>query len=236
MGETKKTVLFIVEGVSDKAALEKIFKKIYRRDKNIDFKFADGDISSDPDVTVHNVEARIYKIVDAFIKDKKLKKSDIYQVIQIFDMDGAYIPDENIIVGETYAFTYSTTGISCKDVEKVKERNQHKRDIMDFLLRIHAINDLSYEMYFMSCNLDHALYDEINLDKDKKQEYADAFYERFIDKEHMFIEFLRTDVVNGVPNTLPDSWKYIKDELHSVERHSNLHVYFIMHPKPDGLF
>ena len=79
----------------------------------------------------------------------------------------------------------------------------------------------------MSCNLDHALYNELNLDKELKQEYADAFYERFIGKENKFIDFLNSDVVNGTPSTLLDSWKYIRTGLHSVERHTNLHVYFV---------
>lgn len=35
--ETRKTVVFIVEGNSDKKALEKIFQKIYKR-KDIVFK------------------------------------------------------------------------------------------------------------------------------------------------------------------------------------------------------
>ena len=36
--ETKKVVIFIVEGSSDKKALEKIFQKIYKH-KNIVFKY-----------------------------------------------------------------------------------------------------------------------------------------------------------------------------------------------------
>ena len=151
-------------------------------------------------------------------------------------MDGAYVPDEAITEGGTNAFVYSTKGIQCKDTEKVIARNEHKRDVMDYLLSVGDIKGISYEMYFMSCNLDHALYDEINLDKEKKQDYADAFYEKFLDREEKFIEFLNTDVVNGVPGTYPASWKCIKEELHSVERHTNLHVYFTAHPKPDGLF
>ena len=107
---------------------------------------------------------------------------------------------------------------------------------MDYLLSVGDIKGISYEMYFMSCNLDYALYDEINLDKEKKQDYADAFYEKFLDREEKFVDFLNADVVNGVPGTYSASWKYIKEELHSVERHTNLHVYFIVHPKPDGLF
>lgn len=51
MGTTRKTVLFIVEGSSDKTALEKIFRSIYKNNKNIEFKFTDGDISSDEATT-----------------------------------------------------------------------------------------------------------------------------------------------------------------------------------------
>ena len=56
MAKEKKTIIFIVEGSSDKAALENIFKKIYRRNKEIDFGFTNGDITSDPTVTIANVE------------------------------------------------------------------------------------------------------------------------------------------------------------------------------------
>lgn len=75
----------------------------------------------------------------------------------------------------------------------------------------------------------------VNLDKDLKQDYADVFYEKFIGKERLFIEFLKKDVVNGVPDSFPASWNYIKQELHSLERHTNLHIYFSRYPLPDGL-
>ena len=53
----------------------------------------------------------------------------------------------------------------------------------------------------MSCNLDHVLYDKQNLDIEEKDNYADAFYEAFKGKEFLFIDFIRTDAVNGVPDT-----------------------------------
>jgi hypothetical protein len=87
----------------------------------------------------------------------------------------------------------------------------------------------------MSCNLDHALYNEINLDEALKQEYADDFYEKFTGKEHLFPRFIELDVVNGVPDKMGASWRYIKEDLHSLERHTNLHIYFKIHPNPDGL-
>ena len=235
MAKEKKTIIFIVEGSSDKAALENIFKKIYRRNKEIDFGFTNGDITSDPTVTIANVENRIYEAVQEVIKDKKLKNSDVIQIVQIFDMDGAYIPDSAIVNGPTYAFEYSTTNITCTYPQRAIGRNKDKRDILEYLLNQTMIKSFPYEMYFMSCNLDHALYNEINLDKNLKQEYADEFYEKFIGKEYLFPAFLESDVVNGVPNNMGASWRYIKEGLHSLERHTNLHIYFKTHPNPDGL-
>ena len=235
MAQEKKAIIFIVEGPSDKSALEKIFKKIYRRNKKIDFGFTNGDITSNPMTTLDNVEDKIYEAIQDVIKDKKLKNSDVIQVVQLLDMDGAYIPDSAIIEGETKEFEYSTTNISCVKHERIIERNENKRKIMDYLLSIKNIKSFPYEMYFMSCNLDHALYDEINLKKELKQEYADIFYEQFIGKEFLFPKFLESDVVNNVPNEMMASWRYIKQDLHSLERHTNLHIFFKMHPNPDGL-
>ncbi len=235
MGEKRKVVLFIVEGSSDKQALEKIFQKIYRRSRNIDFKCTDGDISSDEKIDETNVKDRIREIIQDFLDDQKLEKNDIFQVIQLFDMDGAYVPESAIKKGESEHFLYSLDSISCKNPERIKDRNKRKSKVMDYLLSLDVIWDIPYEMYYMSCNLDHALYNEMNLDKESKQDYADAFYERFIGKENKFIDFLVTDVVNGVPDSFPASWRYIKEDLHSLGRHTNLHIYFTKHPRPDGL-
>lgn len=231
----KKMVLFIVEGSSDQAALEGILKKIYKRQKDIGFKVTDGDITSNPTVTIQNVEKRIWENVKSFFDEKKLNKSDIIQLVQIFDMDGIYVPDNAIISGSTYAFRYSTTDISCTNPQRAIERNYIKREIMDYLRTLTEINRYPYEMYYMSCNLDHALYNEINLDKELKQKFADEFYEKFIGKEYMFPEFLKTDVSNGVPDSYPASWRYIKENLRSLERHTNLHIYFDRNPIPGGL-
>ena len=247
MAETKKTVLFIVEGASDKSALEKIFRTIYRRNKNIEFKFTQGDITSNPNLqdllestksyeqVWRTIEKQIYQTVQEFMRERKLNKRDIFQVIQLFDTDGAYIPEECIINGPTYGFQYSLTNISCTNPERAKKRNELKSQILDHLQTLHEIEGFPYEMYYMSCNLDHALYNEQNLDKDDKQAYADQFYEKFLGKEYMFPEFLKSDVVNGVPNTVSESWRYIKEGVHSLERHTNLHIYFIKYPTPDGL-
>ncbi len=225
----EKAVVFIVEGATDKKALENIFKKIYQH-KEIHFEFTCGDLSSDENINTGNIESEIYKLVDAYRKDKKLKISDIWQIIHIFDMDGAYIDDTHIVHGDSPNFVYSTNNISCKNIEKIKKRNIHKCSLMDYLLKCQSIKNISYKCYYLSSNLDHALYNKLNLTEDEKTEYANVFYEFFMGKEQLFIKFLEMEVVNGVPDSFPKSWKYIKEDLHSLERHTNLNLYFKDNP------
>ncbi|WP_310602414.1 hypothetical protein [Anaerosporobacter sp.] len=226
---TRKTVFFIVEGNTDKTALEKIFKTIYKK-RDIRFEFTNGDITSDDLIDKINMCEIIYKKVEKYMNENKLKKTDIWKIVQIFDTDGTYIPETAIFKGKSSEFVYSTTGIECKDVMKVKNRNSRKRDKMDYLLSLSDIKGIPFQCYFMSCNLDHALYNQQNLIDEDKRKYADAFYEKFIGIEKYFIDFLKIDVVNGVPDSFPASWRYIKEDSHSLERHTNLHIYFMENP------
>lgn len=224
-----KAVIFIVEGATDKKALENIFKKIYKH-KDIHFEFTHGDLTSDETVNTTNVEDKIYEFVDKYRKYKSLKRSDIWQIVHIFDMDGAYIDDSKIIQGDSTEIVYSTENISCKNIQKPINRNKHKRELMDYLLSLNDIKGISYRCYYLSSNLDHALYDQLNLSDEQKSQYAQVFYEQFMGKEMLFIKFLDIEVVNGVPESFPASWKYIKEDLHSLQRHTNLNIYFKENP------
>ena len=224
-----KAVIFIVEGATDKKALENIFKKIYRH-KDIHFEFTHGDITSDENIDKGNVETEIYKFVDKYRKDKKLKLSDIWQIVQIFDTDGTYIDNSNIIQGDSTEIIYSTENISCKNIQKVKDRNRHKREMMDYLLKCDNIKGIPYRCYYLSSNLVHALYNQLNLSDELKSQYSQVFYEQFMGKESLFIKFLEMEVVNGVPESFPASWRYIKEDLNSLHRHTNLNIYFKENP------
>lgn len=112
-----KVVLFIVEGATDKRALASIFRKIYRN-RTVRFEFTHGDITSDETISIKNVEDEIYKYVKSYIDISKIKKSDIWQIVQIFDMDGAYADDSRIVEGETREFFYTEKEISCKTMKR----------------------------------------------------------------------------------------------------------------------
>lgn len=102
--------------------------------------------------------------------------------------------------------------------------------MMDYLLTLDKIKSIPYRCYYMSSNLDHALYNQFNLDDESKKKYANAFYEKFMGREQLFINYLDMEVVNGVPESFPESWRYIKRDLHSLQRHTNLNIYFKENP------
>lgn len=181
-------------------------------------------------MTVDNVKTIISDIIKPYMKQDKLKKSDVWQIVQIFDVDGAYVPESAVLDGDSRKFEYTTSTISCNNKESVLIRNNHKKEVMKFLLEQDEINGIPYRCFFMSSNLDHALYGKQNLSEEDKKKYAYSFYRMFEGKEKLFLEYLKRDVVNGVPDSYPASWKYIQEDLHSLERHSNLHIYFIENP------
>lgn len=66
---TRKTVIFIVEGNTDKTALENIFRKIYKN-KNINVEVTQGDITSDAAIKDEDLENVIFSLVKNYMDDK----------------------------------------------------------------------------------------------------------------------------------------------------------------------
>lgn len=228
-GKSKKAVVFVVEGQTDKDALEHILKVLYK-DKQIEFVITSGDITTREDVTVANVENMLADTVEKVLNYDKLTWEDVYQVIHIIDTDGCFIPDDRIAQGDVTRFEYSDNGITCPDKSRCIARNEHKRAVVNYLLNQETLGSKHYEMYFMSCNIDDALHGEKNLSVEEKEDMSLAFQDAFLGNEKKFVDYLLQESVNGVPDSFTSSWRYIKEGLHSVERHTNFHLYFKRNP------
>ena len=96
MANRKKIVLLIVEGEADEAALAPLIRKIVQRE-DILVKICEGDVTSKRYITrEQNVVSEVGRRISEFIRLRKIKKSDILQIIHVVDTDGAYIKDEFI--------------------------------------------------------------------------------------------------------------------------------------------
>ena len=86
----KKYVLVIVEGASDKAALEVLFTR-FCCPKGTETIVTHGDITSDKNVSESNIINKVCRHIKDFASERKLKQADIQQVVHIIDTDGAFI-------------------------------------------------------------------------------------------------------------------------------------------------
>lgn len=227
----KKFILVIVEGPSDRAALDILFTR-FCCPQGTETIVTHGDITSDDNVTESNIIARVCRYIKDFVAERKLKKTDIQQVIHIIDTDGAFIPDDRITQDDSAdGFVYSDIGISAKDISEVKRRNAGKRSkIWKLLCNGKMWKDIPYSLYYMSCDLDHALYNKRGSDDLTKENDAHAFAKKYRDDIPCFVKFI-TESDFSVCDDYKNSWDYIQQGLNSLQRHSNLGLFF--KAKPD---
>lgn len=221
----KKYVLVIVEVTSDKAALEILFTR-FCCPKGTETIVTHGDITSDEKVSESNIINKVCQHIKDFLYESKLKKSDILQLIHIIDTDGAFIPDSRITQDDLAdGFVYSDTMIMARDISNVVSRNNRKRANVEKLLCTHTIWGIQYSVYYMSCDLDHALYNKRGSDDLTKERDAHAFAKKFRDDIPGFVKFI-TESDFSVCDGYKESWNYIKQGENSLQRHTNLGLFF----------
>ncbi|QYR55798.1 hypothetical protein [Fusobacterium hwasookii] len=221
----KKVILFLVEGASDLTSLE--FIDNVNADETIRFQITSGDITSKSGVSPQNCREEINKILLSFLVRSKLRKTDIIKIIHILDIDGVYIPEISIVEDKNVTkFLYTLNGIIAPSKEAVQKRNEAKKQILEKLLITSEINSIPYEMYYMSCNLEHVLHNKlVDMEEDEKKELANKFADRFYEKEIEFINFInRKDF--KVLGDYKTTWNFIKEGLNSVNRYSNFWLFF----------
>ena len=157
----------------------------------------------------------------------KLKKSDIFEVIQVVDTDGVFIPDNLIIEDQSCKeFKYTRDNIFFYNKSKVVERNKRKRENLNRIINIKSIcKDIPYHIYYMSSCLDLALYNKLNSTDDEKEEDSFEFVEKYENNLDSFIDYLCKSDFSKCESYL-ESWNFIKEGKHSLERYTNLGLCF----------
>ena len=220
---SKKIVFVIVEGPSDDEALELFIQRIYNNSAHVHIVY--GDITTDRFTNPSNIVRRIHDMVGKYAKDSHLNlRTHFQQIVHILDMDGAYIPDNAIVydASKQEAF-YSTKCIRVANVQGIIERNKKKRACLDRLSITSSIGGIPYQAYYMSCNLDHVLHDKLNSSDSEKERDSILFARQYKDNLSGFISFI-SDSSFSVCGEYIKSWNFIKQNLHSLGRHTNFGI------------
>ena len=220
----KKIVFVIVEGPSDEEALGVLLNRIYDS-KAVYVQVMHCDITTELDVNTGNVVAKIGDVVKKYA-GRTFKSGDFSRIIHITDTDGAFIPDDAVVEDAAAVKPlYSATEIRTQRKSGIENRNLRKRECLNRLSSASRIWGVPYQIYYMSCNLDHALYGKLNSTDDEKESDSFAFAKKYRDDIPSFMKYI-SESDFSVVGSYPQSWQYISEGLHSLERHTNFGLCF----------
>lgn len=219
----KKVVLVIVEGSSDDTALGVMLNQIYDKDK-VYVHIMHGDITTRKGVRSDNIVGKIGNEIRKYAKSNRYTSKDFKQIIHIVDTDGAYIPNENIILDSAHnKIFYESDGIHTPDQQGIIDRNKQKTDNLYRLRGTGQIWNVPYRIYYMSCNLDHVLHNKRNSMDDEKETDAYIFAKKYKNDIEGFVKFIcESDF--SVSGDYKESWVYIENGLNSIDRYTNLGI------------
>ncbi len=226
MAKTKKVILFIVEGITDKTALGNVLTNLIENEA-IHFAMTEGDITTKNDVNAGNVISRVNAEVKKALDKNKFQSKDLECIIHLIDTDGAFIPASAIQHNSKAArIEYSETSIQTAHWDYILKRNQKKTILINILRGKKEINKKPYKVFYFSRNMEHVFHNKIHeLEKEEKMDLADCFDDKYGDNPQDFLSFIRsTDF--ATQGDYEETWDFIKQGTHSLERWSNFHLFF----------
>ena len=225
MSNTKKVILFLTEGITDKVSLEGILTNLLAKEK-VRFHVIDGDLTAREDVNAQNVVNAVTQCIKDFIAQKSFKRSDILLVVHLADTDGAFVPAEAVKYFDTERPLYFDDCIETKNPNAIRRRNSTKTAALDRLTEQKTIYSISYKIYFFSRCLEHVLHNvQAKLTKKEKMKLAEDFSDKYAERPDLFIDFISSKdfAVNG---DYRQTWDFIRKDLNSLKRFCNFHLFF----------
>ena len=220
----KKIMLFIVEGPTDETSLSTVLSRIFSSD-TVKFQVVHGDVLTRDFVAPDRIIAAVNEQIKLF-RGNIYKPGDFCKVVHLADTDGAFIPEDAVVAeaveGRQYPF-YTDTQILTPEPANIIDRNARKGRNIAKLASTGRVGGIPYSFYYFSCNLDHVLHGRNNLSEAEKIACSRDFDLQYADDPNAFIRFMK-DESFAVQGTYQETWAFIKQGTHSLERHSNFRI------------
>ncbi len=228
---TKKYVLFIVEGKNDQIEIQAMLRAYCAN--SLQDKYVDIYLPYNGDITFDETEKTITgKLTEAVLSWRRgetrlhpfhpVSPSDVAKIIHVIDTDGAFIPEDAIIADDVGDVEYNEDGIRCGDRAFIVGRNRKKAKAIKKLLSVPRIDNIPYEVFFVSCNMDHVLFGTRNPASKSKGPNARYFAAHCKSPDDLSLSVFGEGIRFDGP--FPESWSFIQVDMNSLNRHTNLNL------------
>lgn len=206
-----------------------------------------GDITSRNGVQPDKLQMLMNKLVIMpCLDENSLMPKYVTEIVHIVDIDGIYVDDAQVVAADTEIPlehpVYEDTLIRANDPVKLRERNVRKRANIEMLLQFQKegfpiqnfydtgygnkattkVHTVPYSLYYFSCNLDHFIVNDRNLDSYLKVYSADLFARKYGNSLNDFIEYIRTEDSAVKSMSYQESWDMLKEGNNSLSRFTNI--------------
>lgn len=233
-GNIKRVVIVIVEGISDQVTFENYLNALCK-DKAIFFSVYKGDLLTDYSKDTESVNDILKTIVYECANTVSFKIEDVAMVIQLIDTDGVFAKNvvmQDLSLTSQNSTLYFENKIVTRDVFKLKTTHEYKKErLIDCLklgnIEINLQRKIPYELYYMSCNLECALYGKYNTSDEEKADLSEAFANKYSERQiDQFIAFMHS--INASKTLeFKESWDYITHDNNSLKPCSNFIIFLL---------
>lgn len=187
-----------------------------------------GDVTTRRGVMPNNIVNNVNAFIKEHMNKYRFRKTDMLQVVHLIDTDGAYVSADAVLEDSSILKTlYKHDRIIANNKQRIVDRNKQKSCNMNRLSLERRISGIPYLAIYMSCNLDHVLYNKPNSNNSDKRIDSIAFAKKYRNDPDSFIAFI-TESEFSVAGNRKETWEYIKQGLNSLNRHTNMGLCFPM--------
>ena len=216
----KKIVFVIVEGPSDEEALGAVLSKYFENNR-VYVEIMHMDITTKKGVEPTNIIKEICKVVKEYASRNHFNSSHFKRIIHIVDTDGAFCSEESIIEDETTkAYIYCESKLITFNKENATLRNKKKSQNLEKISRTSTVWNIPYNVYYMSCNLEHVLFNKLNCSDEEKEELSYRFALKYKDNIQEFVNYISNSPFS-VKEDYISSWRFIQSDDNSLKRYTN---------------
>ena len=227
----KKFIFFLVEGNNDKREIQAILRATCGcsfTDNYVDvFHVHKGDITSERDSNEKTIIGKINKIILEWRNGgeqpyQRIVPSDVAKIIHVIDTDGVFIPSYAVVQTDDAKAQYKESVIEYYNRDELVGRNRKKARVIKRLLQTKRIDNIPFEVYFASCNMDHLLFNNQNPDRAEKGEKSFEFARLCKSKEYLLDSIFASGIC--AEGSYEKSWEMIQAGINSLHRHTNINL------------
>ncbi|MCL1632687.1 hypothetical protein M3N64_12235 [Sporolactobacillus sp. CPB3-1] len=225
----KKVVIFIVEGVSDERVIAAI-RNYVPGSCRVYIHITRGDLFTKPGVR-KNIKVRVADQVKKVMNATKFRKREILAVVQLTDMDGTFVRDQDVMIDSAVGKdpNYREDGIVVRNAgirQYIQKRNREKAsELRAMCASAEIMAGIYYFLFYFSCNLDHVMHNNRNMPVEEKIRRSRDFEHSCRAHPEHFYHFFH-DQPFAVQGSIDETWRFIEQGNHSVQRYSNFHLIF----------